>query len=235
MSVASLPPPGRGCLATSTVGCHHQSQGGGGSTGGGGGGGGGRRGGGFPFLQNHHHPHHLLQPILLLPAALLQRAALLVLLVLLVAPPPTLPQRQKLTIGILVPDHSFRNRGYRTALFKSLMTYTRDRDFTINENYTLKGEMLYMDEYSPPEILSAMCSKILANRINTIMYLSNSDYMGEFTSSGQYLLQTANFMGIPVIAWNGDNSGFFQVSVLSINKALVFILYFRFLSAIYMP
>ena len=69
-----------------------------------------------------------------------------------------------------------------------------------------------LDKYSPPELLEAVCDHIMGNEMNAILYMSNTDYEGDHTSSGQYMLQVCNFLGVPVIAWNGDNSGFFQVS-----------------------
>lgn len=80
--------------------------------------------------------------------------------------------------------------------------------------YMLKGTFMFIDDYSPPEILDAFCEAILAHSMNTILYMSNTDYEGHHTSTGMYVLQVSNFLGIPVIAWNGDNSGFFQVSFM---------------------
>ena len=39
------------------------------------------------------------------------------------------------------------------------------------------------------------------------MYLTNSEIFGRSTASSQYFLQLASYLGIPVIAWNADNSG----------------------------
>ena len=69
-------------------------------------------------------------------------------------------------------------------------------------------------EYSPTEILDTFCEEIFAKDISVILYMSNLDYEGEHTAAGQYMLQVANFLGVPVIAWNGDNSGFFQVKYI---------------------
>ena len=140
----------------------------------------------------------------------LAKAAFLLALTTVFIPAPT--ALDTLTIGAILPDHSFFRRTYKTALIRVLDTYKRDRDFTMTQNYSVNWQILFLDDYSPPEILTTMCDAILEKRVNTILYLSNADHLGEHTSAGQYLLQTANFMGIPVIAWNGDNSGFFQVS-----------------------
>lgn len=130
-------------------------------------------------------------------------------IVLLLLPPARL-QKQKLTIGAIVPDHSFLRRTYKTTLNRAVFSFRGDR-FSLNDNYTFASQMIFLNKYSPREILSTLCKLIQDAKVNTILYLSNADHLGEHTASGQYLLQTSNFMGIPVIAWNGDNSGFFQV------------------------
>ena len=43
--------------------------------------------------------------------------------------------------------------------------------------------------------------------VTTILYLTNSELFGRSTASSQYFLQLASYLGIPVIAWNADNSG----------------------------
>lgn len=123
----------------------------------------------------------------------------------------------RLTVGAILPDHAFHRRYYKTAVLSAVKNLRRDSDFTVTDVYDLVGEVLFMDDYSPPEILDAVCAAILDKQVNTVLYMSNADYLGEHTASGQYLLQVCNTLGIPVIAWNADNSGFFQVSVRSLS------------------
>lgn len=40
----------------------------------------------------------------------------------------------------------------------------------------------------------------------------NYEQYGRSTASAQYFLQLAGYLGIPVIAWNADNSGLERVS-----------------------
>ena len=47
-----------------------------------------------------------------------------------------------------------------------------------------------------------------------IMYTSRDESFDRHTASAQYFLQLAGYLGIPVIAWNADNSGLEQVGGL---------------------
>lgn len=114
-----------------------------------------------------------------------------------------------MTVGVILPESSFFKRQYKGAIIKGIRTFP---DSTLTRRYMLHGVSLFADKYSPTELFNFFCEQILPKNMNAILYLSNSDYQGEYTSSGQYALQVSNFLGIPVIAWNGDNSGFFQVS-----------------------
>ena len=122
--------------------------------------------------------------------------------------------KERINLGIMVPDHSFMRRYYGRAMTRALMAMKRDYSMQLPQKYDLFGLFMYTDKYSPPELLESFCETILSNEMNTILYMSNTDYEGKHTASGQYVLQVSNFLGIPVIAWNGDNSGFFQVSFL---------------------
>jgi len=47
--------------------------------------------------------------------------------------------------------------------------------------------------------------------VSAILYLMNYEKYGRSTASAQYFLQLAGYLGIPVIAWNADNSGLERV------------------------
>ncbi|XP_068211815.1 uncharacterized protein [Palaemon carinicauda] len=56
-------------------------------------------------------------------------------------------------------------------------------------------------------ILETLCDQFLPNNVSAILYLFNSENYGRSTASVQYFFQLAGYLGIPVIAWNADNSG----------------------------
>ena len=51
----------------------------------------------------------------------------------------------------------------------------------------------------------------MANGSAAILYLSNAEKFGQSTAASQYFLKMAGFLGIPVIAWNADNTGLEKV------------------------
>ncbi|XP_071449894.1 glutamate receptor ionotropic, NMDA 2B isoform X2 [Hetaerina americana] len=60
---------------------------------------------------------------------------------------------------------------------------------------------------SPTAILNSLCKEFLSVNVSAILYLMNYEKYGRSTASAQYFLQLAGYLGIPVIAWNADNSG----------------------------
>ncbi|KAG8291357.1 Glutamate receptor ionotropic, NMDA 2B [Homalodisca vitripennis] len=56
-------------------------------------------------------------------------------------------------------------------------------------------------------ILNSLCKEFLNVNVSAILYLMNYEKYGRSTASAQYFLQLAGYLGIPVIAWNADNSG----------------------------
>ena len=44
-----------------------------------------------------------------------------------------------------------------------------------------------------------------------VVYLTDSEGYGRHAMASQYFLQLANYLRIPVVAWNADNSAFEQV------------------------
>ncbi|XP_067004151.1 glutamate receptor ionotropic, NMDA 2B [Anabrus simplex] len=56
-------------------------------------------------------------------------------------------------------------------------------------------------------ILNSICTEFLSVNVSAILYLMNYEKYGRSTASAQYFLQLAGYLGIPVIAWNADNSG----------------------------
>ncbi|KAG0729982.1 hypothetical protein GWK47_029225 [Chionoecetes opilio] len=60
-------------------------------------------------------------------------------------------------------------------------------------------------------ILETLCDNFLPNNVSAILYLFNSETYGRSTASVQYFFQMAGVLGIPVIAWNADNSGLGRV------------------------
>jgi len=76
----------------------------------------------------------------------------------------------------------------------------------------LSGQVHYFKIFCfVAEILSSLCNEFLMANVSAILYLMNYEKYGRSTASAQYFLQLAGYLGIPVIAWNADNSGLERV------------------------
>lgn len=70
--------------------------------------------------------------------------------------------------------------------------------------------VLYIALFSA--ILDLVCETFLKRSVSAILFLSNTELYGRNTAAAQYFLQLTNFLRIPVVAWNADNSGLEKVS-----------------------
>ncbi|XP_035722367.1 glutamate receptor ionotropic, NMDA 2B-like isoform X7 [Vespa mandarinia] len=124
-----------------------------------------------------------------------------------------------LTIGLVVPHTNFGAREYTKAinrvvnnLHKGQAAKIRGQTrFTFLDKYVftphqVKNTMLRLTP-SPTAILDSLCKDFLSLNVSAILYLMNYEQYGRSTASAQYFLQLAGYLGIPVIAWNADNSG----------------------------
>ncbi|XP_050721991.1 glutamate receptor ionotropic, NMDA 2B-like [Eriocheir sinensis] len=120
--------------------------------------------------------------------------------------------KNSLSVGVVLPSSSFHVRKYNRALKDSIITMQRDPSlqrifqhyhFTFDE--VILATML--PSSSPTRILETLCDKFLPKNVSAILYLFNSETYGRSTASVQYFFQLAGYLGIPVIAWNADNSG----------------------------
>uniref|UniRef100_A0A914R1G8 Uncharacterized protein n=1 Tax=Panagrolaimus davidi TaxID=227884 RepID=A0A914R1G8_9BILA len=63
-------------------------------------------------------------------------------------------------------------------------------------------------KFYPSDVLDCLCEKMIANKVALIVFVTASEDFDESTAAGQYFLHMASQTGIPIIAWNADNSGF---------------------------
>ncbi|XP_054012275.1 glutamate receptor ionotropic, NMDA 2B isoform X1 [Hylaeus anthracinus] len=116
-----------------------------------------------------------------------------------------------LEVGLMVPHKSFGVREYTKAVTSAvimLQKSTRGPKLKLFERYDIhvKVAMKALTP-SPTTILNSLCKEFLPTNVSAILYLMNYEQYGRSTASAQYFLQLAGYLGIPVIAWNADNSG----------------------------
>ena len=66
------------------------------------------------------------------------------------------------------------------------------------------------------DITDVLCQQ-LSTGSAAILYFTNTEKFGRSTAASQYFLQMAGFLGIPVIAWNADNTGLESVKIIKQN------------------
>ena len=71
-------------------------------------------------------------------------------------------------------------------------------------------------------ILDLVCETFLKRNVSAVLFLSNTELYGRNTAAAQYFLQLTNYLRIPVIAWNADNSGLEKVRVSSTSSMKAF-------------
>lgn len=64
-------------------------------------------------------------------------------------------------------------------------------------------------------ILNILCQHFLRRNVSAILFLSNSETYGRETASAQYFMQLADYLRIPVIAWNAGNAGLERVGTIT--------------------
>ncbi|XP_060833233.1 glutamate receptor ionotropic, NMDA 2B isoform X8 [Bombus pascuorum] len=126
----------------------------------------------------------------------------------------------KMSIGLVVPHTNFGVREYTKAVNRTVgflrkggklrgqnkhsgSSFLDKYDFT---QHSVRLSMMTLTP-SPTEILKSLCNEFLPTNVSAILYLMNYEKYGRSTASAQYFLQLAGYLGIPVIAWNADNSG----------------------------
>ncbi|KAI5720357.1 hypothetical protein M8J77_005394 [Diaphorina citri] len=125
-------------------------------------------------------------------------------------------EKGNLTIGIIIPKTTFNKRAYTKAINDTVKFLNKNvggkgpklnflRNF--NFNPTNVKYTAYSLTPSPTAILKSICQEFLSVNVSAILYLMNYEKYGRSTASAQYFLQLAGYLGIPVIAWNADNSG----------------------------
>uniref|UniRef100_A0A914UMT0 Receptor ligand binding region domain-containing protein n=1 Tax=Plectus sambesii TaxID=2011161 RepID=A0A914UMT0_9BILA len=64
-------------------------------------------------------------------------------------------------------------------------------------------------KFYPSHVLDCLCNKMIAEQVAVIIFVTASEIYDETTAAAQYFMDMASHTGIPIIAWNADNSGMF--------------------------
>ncbi|XP_023326378.1 glutamate receptor ionotropic, NMDA 2B isoform X2 [Eurytemora carolleeae] len=130
-----------------------------------------------------------------------------------------------LNLGLILPQSVFKEKQYRAAVIEAvdLVKNKRRPAFRFLNDYHLDDRQIHFSMMSvnpsPTVILENLCETFLENNVTAIIYMTNSEMFGRSTAASQYFLQLAGYLGIPVIAWNADNSGLQSQSRLRVQLA----------------
>ncbi|XP_044261867.1 glutamate receptor ionotropic, NMDA 2B isoform X2 [Tribolium madens] len=115
-------------------------------------------------------------------------------------------QHTPLNVGMVLPSKSFGVREYTKAVTSA--KYNLQRKLRLFKHHDIKVHIVMKElTPSPTAILKSLCKEFLSVNVSAILYLMNYEKYGRSTASAQYFLQLAGYLGVPVIAWNADNSG----------------------------
>ncbi|KAA0188752.1 hypothetical protein HAZT_HAZT005684 [Hyalella azteca] len=110
-----------------------------------------------------------------------------------------------------MPHSVFNSRIYRKNINLAMKDFNRDFFGEYSFTYENVEQQMFQLTPSPTAILDVLCDRFLPKKISAILYVTNDETYGRNTASSQYFLQLAGYLGIPVIAWNADNSGLEQL------------------------
>ena len=113
----------------------------------------------------------------------------------------------KVSVAVVLPHTTFHTRKYRKLIKQGAMSLAKmpfERDGFELSPYL---EMIQPIP-APTEILDKICNQFLANSTAAILYLTNSESYGRDTVASQYFMQLAQYVRLPIISWNADNSAF---------------------------
>lgn len=127
-------------------------------------------------------------------------------------PSTSLGEPIKVSIHAIIPRHFAMYNDMSREFTAAVLTFKRDsRNSRIRNVFNTKEEITFIDDDTPREILDAFCKGVLSKRTITILNINNPLGIRRRTSSNKYILELANYLGIPVISWDSQFSGSGQV------------------------
>ncbi|XP_052122549.1 glutamate receptor ionotropic, NMDA 2C-like [Frankliniella occidentalis] len=113
----------------------------------------------------------------------------------------------KVHVGVVLPHSTFRARHYRHTLVTTLTALAKTKpglaSGILGQTHDIEATVVTVSHKpSPTTILNILCQHFLRRNVSAILLLSNSETYGRETASAEYFMQLADYLRIPVIAWN---------------------------------
>ncbi|CAB3397418.1 unnamed protein product [Caenorhabditis bovis] len=126
---------------------------------------------------------------------------------------PTGP-RQEVSIAVVYQHYVGRSITYDKAI-KDIIRSINDatavsslRRLSTRYVFSAVDCILPTGTFNVKEVLDCLCNNVTANNVALIVFMTASELYDTTTAAEQYFLTAASYTGIPIIAWNADNSGF---------------------------
>lgn len=122
-------------------------------------------------------------------------------------------RRQDVELQLVVPFHALAERKFQSThvLTKETIIHGLEVDYTnLRQRFAINSWLNFTDTQAPAEILGIFCKEIFTKSVNIIV---NLNYGIDTTSSNNYIMQLASFLGYPVISWDPHYPGALQVKL----------------------
>ena len=128
-------------------------------------------------------------------------------------------QKIKVNVAVVLPNSVWHRKRYLKAIGTAAKSM---QDMTFEESgFELSPVLVMMDtQPSPTEVLDKICDQFLANNTSAVFYLTNDENYGPVSVASQYFIQLAQYVQIPIISWNADNSAYEQGTAESLQLQL---------------
>ncbi|XP_069971553.1 uncharacterized protein [Penaeus vannamei] len=126
--------------------------------------------------------------------------------------PHSFPPLSPLSAGVIHPKNLFLQRYYQKVINDAVLNLSKMNLQFLRSTFVINSTISMETNPSPKSILNCLCEKFLPDNVSAIIFLTQTESYSRSTASAQYFLQLAGYLGIPVIAWNADNSGLEQAA-----------------------
>lgn len=130
--------------------------------------------------------------------------------------------KKTVSVGIIFPKEYGSFHFVSRMFIKSSKSELKDIPRILFKHYTLRNVTTFLKQSSyPMTLLNVLCDEMIQEKVVAIIYLANWETYDNSSACVQYFMHLASYSGIPIIAWNADNSGLLVNRVNKINLIYV--------------
>ena len=118
----------------------------------------------------------------------------------------------KVSLAVVLPHSIFKTKKYKKQISTAAVSL---KDMTFEKRGFELSPYLSMVQPipTPTEVLGKICDQFLTNNTAAILYFTDNEHYGRYSVASQYFIQLAQYVQLPIISWNADNSAFEQGAV----------------------